>query len=143
MQLKHSKAYNFVPKTYLLPSELTLLMKDSENKRNGKKFYICKPNASSQGKGIYVTDNIQAILNKKITDVLVSEYISNPLLINGLKFDLRIYVALTSVNPLRFYIYEDGLVRFATEKFTLSKEKMSNKFVHLTNYSINKKNDKF
>lgn len=73
----------------------------------------------------------------------MSEYISNPLLINGLKFDLRIYVALTSVNPLRFYIYEDGLVRFATEKFTLSKEKMSNKFVHLTNYSINKKNDKF
>jgi Tubulin-tyrosine ligase family len=141
--MKHSKAYEFVPKTYLLPHELTLLMKDSENKREGKKYYICKPNASSQGKGIYVTDNIQTILNRKLTDVLVSEYISNPLLINGKKFDLRIYVAMTSVNPLRFYIYEDGLVRFATENFTLNKENMNNNFVHLTNYSVNKHNEKY
>lgn len=72
--------------------------------------------------------------------MLVSEYISNPLLINGLKFDLRIYVVITSVNPLRFYLYEEGLVRFATEKFTLAPEKMKNRYVHLTNYSINKYN---
>ena len=83
------------------------------------------------------------ILSNKITDVLVSEYVSNPLLINGKKFDLRIYVAMTSINPLRIYIYEDGLVRFATEKFTLSRDQMSNNFVHLTNYSVNKKNEKF
>jgi len=126
-----------------LPHELTLLMKDSENRREGKRYYICKPNASSQGRGIYVTDNIQMILGNKITDVLVSEYVSNPLLINGKKFDLRIYVAVTSINPLRIYIYEDGLVRFATEKFTLNRDQMSNNFVHLTNYSVNKKNEKF
>ena len=81
-------------------------------------------------------------MNKKITDVLVSEYISNPLLINGKKFDLRIYVCITCANPLRFYIYEDGLVRFATENFTLSSENMSNRYVHLTNYSVNKHNHK-
>ncbi len=69
---------------------------------------------------------------------MVSEYISNPLLINGLKFDLRIYVAITSVNPLIIYVYEDGLTRFATEKY--SNEDVSNVFVHLTNYSINKFN---
>jgi hypothetical protein len=48
---------------------------------------------------------------------VVSEYIDNPMLIDGFKFDLRIYVALTSINPLRIYIYEDGLVRFATVKY--------------------------
>lgn len=40
----------------------------------------------------------------------------NPYLIDGLKFDLRIYVLITCINPLRVYIYNDGIVRFATER---------------------------
>jgi len=71
---------------------------------------------------------------------MVSEYISKPLLINGLKFDLRLYVAITSVNPLKIYLYDEGLVRFATEKYEKSMEDTKNVFAHLTNYSINKKN---
>jgi hypothetical protein len=49
--------------------------------------------------------------------MVVSEYIDNPMLLDGYKFDLRIYVALLSINPLRIYIYDDGLVRFATVKY--------------------------
>jgi len=46
--------------------------------------------------------------------MVASEYIDQPLLIDGYKFDLRVCVAITSINPLRIYMYEDGLARFAT-----------------------------
>jgi len=64
------------------------------------------------------------------------------LLINGVKFDLRLYVLVTSFDPLRIYIYKEGLTRLATELYK-PETSTSNKFAHLTNYSINKKNEKY
>jgi tubulin polyglutamylase TTLL5 len=65
------------------------------------------------------------------------------MLINGYKFDLRIYVVITSVNPLRIYVYEEGLVRFATAKYKDLGTERFTKYTHLTNYSVNKKNANF
>lgn len=64
------------------------------------------------------------------------------MLIDDYKFDLRVYVAITSINPLRIYIYEEGLTRFATVKYNQSSTKQS-RYVHLTNYSLNKHNANF
>ena len=77
--------------------------------------------------------------------MVVSEYIDNPLLFNGFKFDLRIYIVITCINPLRIYIYEDGLTRFATSKYSsnVSGNKKGLKYMHLTNFSVNKKNINF
>lgn len=67
-----------------------------------------------------------------------------PLLIDGLKFDLRIYVLLYGVDPLRIFIFKEGLARFATTKYEMPvKGNMDNLFMHLTNYAINKQNDNF
>ena len=49
---------------------------------------------------------------------------------------------MTCVNPLTIYVYEEGLTRFATSKFT-PLGKSGSKYTHLTNYSINKKNANF
>ena len=75
--------------------------------------------------------------------MIVQEYINNPLLINDLKFDIRIYVLMTSINPLKLYIFEDGLVRFATEKYSNKMSDLGNNYIHLTNYTVNKDSLKF
>ena len=73
---------------------------------------------------------------------MIQRYITNPLLINGHKFDLRTYVLITSYEPLRIYVFQEGLARFASETYSTRVDK-GNKYMHLTNYSINKKNENF
>jgi hypothetical protein len=81
----------------------------------------------------------------KATDqVVVQKYLHRPHLIDGFKYDLRIYVFVNGINPLRVYIYKDGLARFATEKYEKPSDKnVDNLFMHLTNYAINKFSENF
>lgn len=69
------------------------------------------------------------------------KYISKPHLINGFKYDMRIYILVVSMDPLVIYMYKDGLVRFSTEKYTLKSKSLNHQCVHLTNYSVNKKSE--
>ena len=73
---------------------------------------------------------------------IISRYVANPFLINGLKFDLRLYVCVTSMDPWRIYMYNEGLVRFASEPYDSTLGKGA-KYSHLTNFSINKKNERY
>ena len=86
-----------------------------------------------------IDDISEVPLNESL---VISKYIGNPLLLNGLKFDLRLYVLVTSFDPLKIYIYNEGLVRFASEPYNISNTK-ENVYAHLTNYSINKKSEYF
>lgn len=140
MKQKFEEHFDFIPKTYLLSSEYKrfLMIKKTSDR---KALWIMKPVNSSCGRGIKVISQKSKIPFKK--DFLVSEYINNPHLINDLKYDLRVYVVLTSFDPLRVYCYQEGLVRFATEKFSLNKKKISKRFIHLTNFSVNKKAMKY
>jgi glutathione synthase/RimK-type ligase-like ATP-grasp enzyme len=73
---------------------------------------IVKPDNMSQGKGIFLTNEIDKIDLKDIS--VVQEYINRPYLLDGLKFDMRVYVLVVSCEPLRIYIHKEGLVRFCT-----------------------------
>ena len=56
-----------------------------------------------------------------------------------MKFDLRLYVLILGVDPLRIFLFKDGLARLATSAYSKPNEgNMTNMQMHLTNYAINK-----
>lgn len=57
---------------------------------------------------------------------------------------MRIYVLITSCDPLRIFMYEEGLARFATMPYVEpSHNNLEEVCMHLTNYAINKHNENF
>ena len=133
-----AEEYNFFPRTWVAPLdtlELKLFLSTSSS------YFIVKPEASCQGRGIFLTRRLEEIDTKKH---VVQEYISNPYLIDGFKFDLRVYVLLTGCYPLRVFIYKEGLARFATSKYSIpSPENICDECMHLTNYAVNKMSSNF
>ncbi|KAJ3399242.1 putative tubulin polyglutamylase ttll9 [Chytriomyces hyalinus] len=65
-------------------------------------------------------------------------YIENPYLIGGKKFDLRIYVLVTSYSPLVVHIHRNGFCRFSNHQFTMNVKDISNLYIHATNVAIQK-----
>jgi len=140
-QVKFSKKeYDFIPQTYCLPNEWKTFKRMWDEGGNKCKWII-KPPASARGIGIKVVHKLNQIPRKK--SIIVQKYLANPYLINGRKFDLRLYVYVTSYDPLIIYVYDNGLVRFATSKYSHSSKSLSNRYAHLTNYSVNKNNDAY
>lgn len=139
MQQAHGlKNFHIVPQTFVLPSEYQEFC-SSFAKDKGP--WIIKPVASSRGRGIYLVSNPNQIPLDE--NILVSRYINNPLLIDDFKFDVRLYVLVTSYDPLAIYLYEEGLARFATVKYDRAVKNIKNQFMHLTNYSVNKKSSDY
>ncbi|XP_007641596.1 tubulin polyglutamylase TTLL5 isoform X8 [Cricetulus griseus] len=135
MQHTHGfKAFHILPQTFLLPAEYAEFC-NSYSKDRGP--WIVKPVASSRGRGVYLINNPNQISLEE--NILVSRYINNPLLIDDFKFDVRLYVLVTSYDPLVIYLYEEGLARFATVRYDQGSKNIRNQFMHLTNYSVNKK----
>lgn len=66
------------------------------------------------------------------------------MLLDKKKFDLRLYVLITSLDPFIVYLNDEGLARFCTEDYQKpTNENLRNSYMHLTNYSLNKLNKKF
>ncbi|CAH4022006.1 unnamed protein product [Pieris brassicae] len=107
----------------------------SKSRKN--KTFIIKPECGSQGRGIYLTKSLKEI---KPTDKLICQvYLAKPYLVDGYKFDIRVYTLITSCDPLRIFVYNEGLVRFATSRYAdPNVNNTTNVFMHLTNYALNK-----
>lgn len=58
------------------------------------------------------------------------EFIENPLLFNGHKFDFAVYVVVTSIQPLRVYYYTKNMIfRFCPKTYNASDPKDTDRYV--------------
>ncbi|XP_016850376.1 tubulin polyglutamylase TTLL7 isoform X4 [Anolis carolinensis] len=136
--------YSFIPRTWIFPAEYTQFqnyVKELKRKRRQKTF-IVKPANGAMGHGISLTRNGEKLHSQE--HLIVQEYLDKPFLMEGYKFDLRIYILVTSCDPLKIFLYHDGLVRMGTEKYHPPNDSnLSQLYMHLTNYSVNKHNENF
>eukprot|EP00357_Protocruzia_adherens_P010429 CAMPEP_0115043784 /NCGR_PEP_ID=MMETSP0216-20121206/47082_1 /TAXON_ID=223996 /ORGANISM="Protocruzia adherens, Strain Boccale" /LENGTH=868 /DNA_ID=CAMNT_0002426185 /DNA_START=300 /DNA_END=2907 /DNA_ORIENTATION=+ len=134
------KDFKFFPRTWLLPAEYGDF-RAQFNKKKAKTF-IVKPEASCQGKGIFLTRTYKDV--DPTEHFVAQRYVHKPYLIDDLKFDLRLYVLIAGCDPLRLFLHEEGLARFATESYNGPVGgNLSDVCMHLTNYAINKNSEKF
>ncbi|XP_058473202.1 tubulin polyglutamylase TTLL11 isoform X1 [Solea solea] len=137
--------YDFYPRSWILPEEYqqfsTQIRMVKENDATVNPTFIVKPDGGSQGDGIYLIrdpSDLKLMAGSQAKQGVVQEYIHKPLLIDKLKFDIRLYVLIKSMEPLEIYIAKEGLTRFCTEPYQEPSQKnLSHVFMHLTNYSLN------
>lgn len=145
--VKNTLETYLIPTSYLLPSDYSIFV---EEFRKSHCRWIMKPANGCAGRGIFIVNKLDQIkkwscgrnTNKEGQPVsyVVSRYIEKPLLIGGKKFDLRIYVLVTSFRPLRMYL-GDGFARFCSSKYSCDLVDMNNKAKHLTNVSLQKRTE--
>nr|CAD2188233.1 unnamed protein product [Meloidogyne enterolobii] len=135
MQRFPDDEFCIMPYTYILPKDIKRLRVYLSMKA-AVRHVILKPPASARGTGINIVSRFNMVPER--TSLVAQHYIESPFLINDSKFDLRIYVYVTSYDPLRIYVYKEGLVRFASVSYNPEISSFTNQFMHLTNYSINK-----
>lgn len=139
MRRQWPKDYNIAPTGFVMPEDFQAWVTAREQAPEA--LWIWKPINSSCGRGIHLLSSaVPANTDRKLAQKtgIVQRYLDRPLLIDGFKFDLRLYVVVTSFDPLKVYLNEEGLVRLATERYSCSRDTLNHRTMHLTNYSVNK-----
>lgn len=125
---------NFFPRAYDMPRDYHALQRTAHE--NPEKRWILKPKNAARGKGIRVVSDIATV--PAGSSWMVQEYMDRPHTMNDRKYVLRLYVLITSIDPLRVYLYRQGFAKLASEPFSL--DDLDNPYIHLTNPDINATN---
>ncbi|KAL1458260.1 hypothetical protein WDU94_008422 [Cyamophila willieti] len=134
--------YNFFPRSWSMPWQAEEFYKHIRTNPNA--VFIYKPTRGAEGKGIRLFTSEDEARRICYSESVVQVYVPNLLLMDGYKFDLRVYVLITTIDPLRIFVYNNGLVRLATCPYIPPNfNNLHNQFMHLTNYSINKNSENY
>ena len=125
---------DFVPRVYSMPEDYHALQQAALDAP--EQLWLLKPKNSAKGKDIRLLEDVA----ETPTDSrwLVQEYLHEPHLMNDRKYVLRLYVLVTSIEPLRVYLYDQGFAKLASCAYDL--EDRANPYVHQTNPDVNARN---
>ncbi len=121
------------PESFVLPQDKVALEAFAASP-DAPRLWIIKPIRSSGGQGISVTDDLTQALQRE--DVVIQRYIDRPFLIDGCKGHCRIYGLITSTDPLRAYVYSEGIVRLAPEPYDPRPDAPGGTSMHITNTAL-------
>ncbi len=130
-----------MPLTYALPHEFNSFVSGYQAIQklagnNSVNYWIIKPVGLSRGRGISLVNDIANVSYSQ--PIVIQRYIADPLCFMQYKFDLRLYVLVTSFSPLEAFIYKEGLARFGSRQYSNRPEFLHDRRIHLTNTSIQK-----
>ena len=131
--LRQGRQSAVAPLTFTLPHERPALRRHCDEQRGAQAIWIVKLARNGRSRGTFVTRNVESISEKG--ECVVCEYIQRPLLVQGHKHDLRLYVVVFPSTPVRAFMYSGGYVRFAAKEFSLADIEEGgtwDPFVHLT-----------
>jgi hypothetical protein len=133
LRQQYSSDFDYIPESYIIPEQINLL----ENKFNNNIWIINKaeksdnntqkkPNNELNIKYPRIIDSFEDIKSKKNKNenLIISKYISNPILINNKKFTMRAFILVTGFSPLKIYFYKDGYLIFGQDDYNINKKKL-------------------
>ena len=87
--------------------------------------------------------NISTLVDEgvKTSTFVIQKYIEDPMLIEGRKFDIRIWVLITQEKEV--YVFKEGYIRTSSEEFSLDESDIDKLFIHLTNNAVQKNNTEY
>ena len=130
------------PETYVLPEDIAAL---KAAMAQGRDAWFIKPARGSEGNGhtiVQLASEVDDVLKVKPKLARVAQrYIENPLLLHKRKFDLRIYICISSFDPLCIYVSDLGFAKLAAEQW--QKGCYTNRSIHWANMAVNKDHQNF
>lgn len=126
---------DFVPRVYRMPEDYHELQRVARDEPDTR--WLLKPRNAARGKDIRLLEDVaEAPVEERW---MVQEYLGRPHLMNDRKYVLRLYVLITSIEPLRVYLYEQGFAKLASAPY--SEAEQGNPYAYLTNPDVNARNE--
>ncbi|CAJ1356566.1 unnamed protein product [Effrenium voratum] len=105
----------------------------------GQNVWIVKPGTNSKGSGIECMRSLPQLLQhcERMPNRIVQKYIERPLLLfSGRKFDIRQWVLVRSVRPLKVFLFSECYLRLCNGMYDLGD--LQDRERHISNWQVNK-----